>query len=257
MKVSVCLTIHDREISVLDTVFGSLKDQAHDEMVVVLDRVTPLLAESCRRYWASDPRAKFVEVEGAPGWLCPARAWNVGFRAVTSDSIYCLSSETVQAAGNVDKARQMLMDKPACIFGRAECSCGPEGHEVEWLGTAPGNLLCDAAHPRPLGFIWAAPISNVRAIGGFDEAFMHGWWYDDNDFFSRLWQSGLDFTFTNTISGTHLHHERPVLNTPAGQAGIQRNAAYLQRKHGTMQPPLGTPRLTRFSQDTTHWVHLK
>ena len=62
----------------------------------------------------------------------------------------------------------------------------------------------------------------VRQVGGMDEGFMRGLWYDDDAFTYELWQTGLPFVFDDSVSGVHQHHERPVLATPDGQAAIAR-----------------------------------
>jgi len=258
MKLSALITLHDRDVSVMQTVFESLREQAHDELVIVLDRTPPPLADFCRTYWQEDARVRFVEIDGPRGWRSPVRAWNVGFRALAdAGAVYAFSSETVQAAGNVERARALLEREPqSIIFGKAECSCGPGGMEVNWGGTAPGNLLVDAAHPRPLGFIWAGPLANVRQVGGMDDAFADGLWFDDDHFYVTLWRTGLDFVFDDSINGTHLHHGRPVLQTPAGQAAIARNRTLMLRKHGTLQPWSQIPRRVEFQPNRTIWRHL-
>ena len=264
MKLSAILTLHDRSFSDLQKVFDSLKNQAHDELVIVFDQTPVVLADYCHDYWKADPRTVFTEApDRAPGWRSPVKAWNAGFRKASGDVLYCFSSETVQAEGNVERARTMMDEDPEItrkveeastaairyrfpeypwpstvftenivLHGKVECSCGPDGKEVTWSDNSPGNLFGDAAHPRPLGFIWAAPAAAVKQIGGYDEAFDSGYWFDDDDFFFRLWDTGLDFVFDDSISGIHLHHERPVLATEEGQAGIRKNAEYMLWKHG-------------------------
>jgi hypothetical protein len=284
MTLSVVLTIHQRLVPVLEQVFESLRHQTHDELIIVLDRAPLEMFDYASKFWRGDSRVKFVTLgDGPDGWRSPVKAWNAGFAAVTGDVVYCLSSETVQAEGNIYRARMalgteerheqtrlvapgsfqmagtnyVLPVKPIVLHGRAECSCGPSGQEVNWNGTAPGNLLCDAAHPRPLGFIWAAPIAAVRQIGGYDEAFDAGFWYDDADFFLRLWRTGLDFVFDDSISGIHLHHERPVLDTPEGQEGIRKNTEYMLWKHGILAPwGDNLPRTEERKPGRTIWRHL-
>lgn len=256
MKFSTCITLNDRDVPVLDTVFGSMRDQSHDEFIIVFDRTPAPLAEYARNYWRGDARTRFVAIDGDPGWRSPVIAWNAGFREVTGDFIYAFSSETVQRAGNVERAKALLAAEPrTLIFGKAECSCGPYGHEVNWNGTAPGNLLCDAEHPRPLGFIWAGPMRPVRDIGGYDEAFAGGFWYDDNSFYYELWRTGLDFAFDDSVSGIHLHHERPGLATPEGRAGIVRNMEYMLRKHGSVDPLAAESRRLEYGPGRTVWRH--
>lgn len=256
MKLSVGMTIYERETPVLDAVFGSLRGQPFDEMVVVLDRTPVGIEEHCRKAWGGDERVRFERLEGPPGWGSPVPAWNRFFAEATGDFLFAFSSEVVHAPQNIEVASRMLEVGPqTVVFGKCMCSCGRWGHEVNWGGEAPGNLLVDAAHPRPLGFIWAGPIANVQAIGGMDTEFAGGFCYDDDDFFMRLWRTGLDFVFTDEISGTHLHHNRPGLASEAGQAGIRRNEAIMVRKYGTIRPWLQTKHHEIRSPGLTRWSH--
>lgn len=254
MKITACITINERDISVLDTMFGSMKEQVHDEFIIVLDRSPKQLADYVKRWWKDDPRTKFVEVAGTPGWRSPVKAWNRGYEAVTGDMLYCFSSEVVQAEGNLANARKLLEAAPRqVLFGRCECSCGKYGQEVNWNGTAPGNLLCSAEHPRPLGFIWAGPMASVRAIGGWDEEFDRGLWYDETDFFLRLWRQGLDFVFDDSVHGVHLHHPRPVLETTEGAAKVRINEAYLIAKYGATLPSGPSSSHAEYAPGRTIW----
>lgn len=256
-RLSACITIHERDVPTLDTVFGSMRGQDYDEFVIVLDRTPAALAKWVREWWVDDARVRFVTLDGPPGWGSPVPPWNAGLRSITNPLVYCFSSETVQAAGNLERARARLATDPhVIIHGRAECSCGPAGTEVNWGGTAPGNLFSDSAHPRPLGFIWAGHMDTVRTIGYYDEEFARGFWHDDTDFFLRLWKSGADFLFDDAISGTHLHHERKSLWTTDGLAKIETNRRYILSKHGTDNPWGALPRIHQFGKSSLRWVHV-
>jgi len=261
MKLTACLTINNRTPEVCGKVADSLllPGNLPDELVVVLDRCTPEVKDGAHAaYDQLDCPVRWITIPGEPGWRSPVKAWNLAFLAATGDVLYCFSSETVQEAGNLIRVRQQMQDEHYGYFdgwagdgprpefgshcevsvyhGSVSCSCGPYGQEVNWNGSAPGNLFCDAAHPRPLGFIWAAPRSAVSAIGGYDEEFAKGFWYDDNDFFYRLWKQGLDFVFDDSISGTHLHHARQTLETEEGRWGIAKNQQTMLAKYGCVNP---------------------
>ena len=109
---------------------------------------------------------------------------------------------------------------------------------------------------RPLGFIWAAPAWAVKQINGYDEGFADGFWYDDDDFFFRLWQTGLDFVFTDDISGSHIHHERKTLDTKEGYAGIQRNRDHMLTKHQVLDLWHTVARTEERRPGRTTWRHL-
>lgn len=244
--ITVALTINDRPLLVLERVFSSLKDQGQDATVIVLDGAPKPVVTFTRDWWGK--RADIVEYARPQGWLCPARAWNVAFERVDTEWIYCTSSEVIQREGNVAAARRLLAGNPCVLFG----SCEDDGPDPLVVSDRP-NVLCDSKMPRPLGFIWAAPFSNVADIGGFDEEFMRGYWFDDDDFFYRLWQTGLPFVFDDKVHGVHQHHDRPVLETTAGQDGIRGNATYMMNKHGHLHPLSVVPKNVYSRGGRTVW----
>lgn len=237
-STSVILTINERPPDVLGRVFRSLAGQAADELVVVFDR-TPLTLRDQVVFMTSLMRKKpvFVEIAGDPGWLCPAKAWNAGFGAATMEVFYCLSSEVIQAPDNILNARRLLCGPPAVVFGKAVDT----GEEPLTTSATDPQVLCSSEIPRPLGFMVAMPAWCVRSVGGYDEAFMKGYWYDDDDFFYRLWRLGIPFVYDDNIFGQHQAHPRPVLKTDAGKDGIRRNLQLMIAKWGAEHPINGEP----------------
>lgn len=240
--MSVVFTINNRTPEQMENVFSSFIGQEYSQMVIVLDRPEQGVAEFSRRWWDTHPRPgigrglapEFVEIIGDRGWLGPARAWNAGFARVKSELIYMISSEVIQEAGNCSKAIDILSGPPAVVFGFCRDD-GPVPLVTAAAGQDP-SIVCSSAIRRPLGFIWAMPTWLIRATGGFDETFMSGYWYDDDDFTFRIWKFGVPYIFDDSIRGVHQHHDRASLTTPAGQAGIQRNLAYIRGKHGHEHP---------------------
>lgn len=254
MTLSLVFTLASRPASVIQQVADSfrLPGNAPDEAVIVLDRSPKETRDAAHAAWDSMPfPVRFVSIPGEPSWLCPARAWNMGFAIATSDLLYLISSEVVQDPGNMDKARELASGMNLAVFG----ACHNSVPEQLVEGAEPG-LLVSSSLARPLGFIECLPAKNMKAVGGMDDAFMSGYWYDDDDLHLRLWQSGLDFLFTDAIHGIHLHHERPVLATPEGQAGIQRNQATMLKKHGLLHPWGNLPRVEDKAKGETRWSHL-
>lgn len=227
-SITVLFTLNNRPHEAMHKVFDSLQGQGQDETIIVLDQPEPGVAEYAREYWGTT--AKFVRIDRAPGWICPARAWNMGFNHVTTEMVYCISSETIQDFGNVDKARELLSGPPCVVFGKAV----DDGPVPVVSGDHP-NLLCGYDQPRPLGFIWAMPMWAIRVIGGYDEAFMDGIAFEDDDIVWRLWRLGLPFVFTDQISGVHQHHHRPFL-TEQGIAPDNRNERLMIAKWGHPHP---------------------
>lgn len=259
MRLSLILTINNRTPEVCKQVANSfmLEGNRPDDVTVVLDRVSKEVEEGATAAWTDfQSPVRFITIDGTPGWRGPARAWNAGFRWATGDLFYCISSDVVQKEWNVDRARTLCSGLRQAVFGMCHNST-PE-HLV--VGAEPG-LLVSSKMPRPIGFIVCMPAAKVKEIGGFDEAFMGtleapNFWFDDDDFMLRLWKSGVDFEFDDSIRGTHLAHARPVLETVSGQAGIARNAALMTAKHGTQHPWPNLPKLVTNSPGRTVWRHL-
>lgn len=253
-SVSLVLTINNRTPEVSKAVADSfrLPGNAVDEAVIVLDRPTDEARRGATEAWvgATHP-VKFVEIDGPQGWICPARAWNHAFEAATGDLLYQISSEVVQDAGNVERARELASDGLTAVWGACHNS-----EAVQMVTGAEPGLLASSKLPRPLGFIVCYPRASMLAIGGNDLGFMEGLWYEDDDLFYRLWQTGLDFCFDDAIHGVHLHHERPGLATPEGQAKIQRNADYLIRKHGRRDLWAQVTKLEQRQDGRAWWRHL-
>ena len=262
MKTSVILTINNRSPEVSQQVADSFKLEGNtpDEFIIVLDRPAPKAREGViEAYTATfgvefmtSEDIKFVDIKGDAGWLGPARAWNAGFKTATGDLLYCISSEVVQEAFNLKKAEDLAESHPhTAIFG----SCHNSQPENLVVGAEPG-LMVSTKMTRPLGFIVAMPAFLVKAVDGFDEEFMKGFWFDDDDFFLRLWNAGTNFLFTDDIHGTHLHHERPDLSTPEGQKKIAHNRALMIKKHGRAHVWNDIHKITGYGHHQVSWIHL-
>ena len=252
--VSLVLTINNRTPEVSKAVADSFRLSGNevDEVIVVLDRVEDEVRQGVVSAWTDSPFSlKFVEIVGEPGWICPAKAWNMAYEAATSDLLYQISSEVVQDAGNVKRMRDLCEAEDVVVFG----SCHNSEKTQEVQDAEPG-LLASSKLPRPLGFIVCYPRERMLSIGGNDLGFMDGLWYEDDDLFIRMWRTGIDFCFDDSVHGVHLHHGRPGLSTPEGQRKIQVNADYIKGKHGTLQPFSQSQRLVQRSEGKTWWRHL-
>jgi hypothetical protein len=264
MKLVAVQTINNRTYDVCKAVSDSfrLPGNQPDSMVIVLDRPTKEIENGAYKAYHDMPfKVVFIEAEETTGkkfphkdnsWKGPAKAWNRAFqqRATESDLLYCFSSEVVQDEGNILKAKTLALTGEAAIFG----SCHNSITKQLVIGDDTG-LLVSSKMARPLGFIACIPTAKVRQIQGFDQEFMKGFWYDDDDFYLRLWQTGIPFVFYDSIHGIHLDHERPTLETTEGQKGIAINRAYMFQKHGTINPWPNLPRYEYRKEGKTIWKH--
>lgn len=206
-SVSVVLTLHERPATTVLAVLESLCHQGQEETVVVLDRTSEQLEQLVRRYPIPGRRV-FPVLDGEPGWREPVASWNAGLEAATGDLTFCLSSDVVQAPGNVQRARGVLASIDCALFGMVL-----DSDYVEEPGRPHAlPVLCSTACPRPLGFTWALPTWAMRRAKGYDAMFAEGQGAEDLDLAYRLWESGLTFIFWDAISGVHQAHPRPHLD---------------------------------------------
>lgn len=243
---SLVMTINERPVEVLEKVFASIPPHDVGQLVIVFDRTPKALKEAVtelayqRGYeeFLDEPADGYrdltiVEIEGKPGWVTGIRSWNEGFKAITSEYAICFSSEVIFNPGSFDAMKKRLSGQPCVVYGKCE-----DSGELGPVTNNPENpmLLCSSAYPRPLGFIYGAPTWALREMNGFDPRFQDGFWYDDDDFCMRLWSLGLPFVFADDVSGIHQAHTRKVLDTPEGQAGIERNKKIMLSKWGCERP---------------------
>jgi hypothetical protein len=201
VKISLMTAVHDKPAETLDRVLTGMTVQQADEMVVVLDRATPEATERVRAW----PGLTIIDLPGPPGWRSPCVSFNAGLEAVTGDIVVLNHSDTVHAPGNLEIVRAHFADHPGSVlFGKVSES-NPE--QLQGPGNA-GPLLMGTGNPRPLTWLMACQTKHLRAIGGWDLAYMAGACYEDDDLTTRLWKSGLDFTFNDAFHAVHMTHSR-------------------------------------------------
>jgi hypothetical protein len=249
--ISLVLTVHDRARAVSAAVAAGLRADGNrtDQTVIVLDRPTDDAKAGAREAYAGLPGLTITEIAGEPKWLNPARAMNAGLGRSTSELTIHMSSEVILEPGAVDRCRELLGAAPAVLFGKCV-----ETEPGRYAGSTASGILCSAEQARPLGFIACIPTWALRATGGYDERFMDGYWYDDDDLFYRLWKLGLPFLFDDSVAGVHQSHPRPAIETDEGQAAIATNRAYIVKKHGSEHPMHNQRILGRKVPGKTLWV---
>lgn len=70
--------------------------------------------------------------------------------------------------------------------------------------------------------------SDIEKINGWDEDFMDGYAWEDNDFGSRWVRAGIPFTIREDITATHLYHPR----SETSPGGYGRNHDLFKRNEG-------------------------
>jgi len=238
VKRTVAMTIYDRTPETIGAVFAglSLPGNRPDVICVCYDRA-PDESVKALRTCALDLKVELQEeflTDGFKGPRCPSRSWNAALALTSGSHVFCMSSDVVLAPHSVGMAYHLAEVAPKhMIVGRME-HCG---QSYAWSGPDPRNeMKCRtitwSGAPSGLGFAWLLPMENYRNIGGFDEAYMDGYCYEDDDFVLRMWDDGADFLFCDDIMGFHLEHKRDHLKDQDGKVSI--NADIFKERHGDL-----------------------
>lgn len=236
-RMTLCFTVHDKPVDVLERTFDALKADMEgiDDVAIVLDRSPKHVVEVVEKYW--NKCAVIERIGGGPGWRTPVLAFNTLFSMVESEGIYCVSPDVVVEKGSAKRARGLLARGPAVIFGKCEDSveCNvPDAADKEYVSSVKR---------RPYGFIWTFPKWAFRAVDGLDGSFALGRNYEDDDFMWRLWNIGLPFVFDDTIRGVHQHHKRENLSDEMEAI----NRRVMTAKWGSHLPWYDCPKSVEFS----------
>ena len=227
MKLSVVMTLYNREHLVVMNTLAALartgigKDA---ELVVVNDGST--LDYSGVLGFAGDIPVKVVECDTAkdrPGTYVigeghnnPAHANNVGLAACEGDYVAWLSSDCMIQPHSFDRAFKRDLSQWVYFPSVIDIPTG----EV-WLG---------ASRIAPFNWFFVTTRENVEAVGGWDENYLKGMAYEDNDFTARLAQRVGRLVVDLDTMCFHQHHEQTAYSD--GLKGCETNKAYTGEKWG-------------------------
>lgn len=235
MKRILAMTVHNRTVAVINAVLNALRFPGNDIDAVAVCYDRPHHSETVHTIesWCSEFGIEYLWdliEDGSTEPRCPSRAWNKALDLIEDSHAFCISSDVVLAPHSIGMAYHMAEGLPEhIIVGKTEhCGTGyswsPQDCKIKH------RTITSHRYPGPLGFNWMLPMKYVRTIGGYDEAFMGGLCYEDDDFFIRMWNSGAEVLFCDDICGFHLEHSRDHLKDDDGK--VTKNCKLFEEKHG-------------------------
>jgi hypothetical protein len=129
----------------------------------------------------------------------PAKALNLGVRAAKYDNIIITSPE-VKPITNV-------LEQFATFPGKNILA---QVFDEDESGAQDVTLVCKIfrADTPAMYFLAMFQKSDIEKINGWDEEFMKGYAYEDNDFGDRWVRAGLEFEVVDEIKALHQYHPR-------------------------------------------------
>ena len=225
MKTSVLMTVFNREIEVLCSTLRGLRRAWADEMelVVVDDGSTQDYSGVREHAEARLPGTVWKKAEPYPayrdgGYNNPARAFNEALLASSGEKLIVMSSDV------------LVTPKAMAAALEYDLSCGMWSPLVIDLDS--GKQYCGPNRIFPAPWMLVCRRSDVMEIGGWDEAYLEGHCYEDNDFIGRLALKSGMFTVDWGVTVYHQSHEQPAYNmeNPEIEAANERNRRYTMAK---------------------------
>jgi len=222
---SVIFPTHDRDPLTLANTFRYLasQDLRDTELVIVDDRsATDLLSVlSIFEDAASVVDFRVVRVEDYEAYRAggtgndPAHAYNVGLSVCRGDRVFLMTDDVMLQPGALERGRKWIeagyMFSPRIVdLGSSAIYCGRQ---------------------RPFPMLWCLGIRREWIPdGGFDEEYLKGFYFSDNDFVGRVFKQVGRAVIDEAVTGWHQPNPRPMLAD--GAVGYETNRKYTEAKWG-------------------------
>lgn len=128
----------------------------------------------------------------------PSRAFNIGVSKAKYDNIIITSPEVKPASDALDRLSKLLDKNVICNVDDQD-----EHGNLSNLVSSEFRFETPAMY-----FLAMFKKTDIEAINGWDEEFMKGYAYEDNDFGDRWMRAGLPFEIHDEIKALHQYHPR-------------------------------------------------
>lgn len=134
----------------------------------------------------------------------PAKAFNIGVKNANYDTIIIQSPEVLPLTPVLDQLVQLKGKNVICqVFDEGE-----DGSRVMHMNS-PSLVNSQFRGESPaMYFLAQFNKADIEKINGWDEAFMKGYAYEDNDFGDRWVRAGIPFEVHDEIQAIHQYHPR-------------------------------------------------
>lgn len=228
VKRSILLTLHDREVPVILSTLRALMRAGvgEEEKVILIDdrskRNFAFLAEYMNKAFPSwimhriDEEPEF----SIDGFANPSRAFNAALELSEGDALWVMSSDTIVNKAAVTKARKIPVDEYAWTPAVLDLDTQQQYIGQTRIFPAPWFLVCSRLH--------------ALEVGGWDETYMAGMCYEDNDFIGRLLARTGAFVGDWGYCVYHNSHDQPAyrIDEPEIKAANDRNKDWTRKKWG-------------------------
>lgn len=228
VEASILLTLHDREPEVILATLRSLYRSGGAGMQIIMVDDRSRLDYSWVKQYAEARFREVVCIETGDyeawrmkgGENSPAKAFNIALNSASHERVIIMSSDVIVTPNAVVGAIMARIEK------------GPWVCRVVDLDT--GREYCGQQKLFPMPWFLVAKKEDCVAVGGWDESYLQGLCYEDNDFIGRLSAHKGFLLFDWGCTVWHNSHDQPAykIEDPEIAKANDRNKAITMKKWG-------------------------
>lgn len=205
MDCSICIPTFNR-VDILRNTLDSVLRQNPElnrqklnlEIIVVDDGSTDGTREYLECLVEKDSRIVVITLPEKTEWRTPPAINNIAFKRARGSIIIFQTDDILHVGASVIGNLCNALKQWTFVLAAVRCDLRP-GHEHGWY---IHSVHRRATHP----FLAAFWRSDIYVIGGFDERFAAGRWYDDDWFAQCLLNHGVQAAWRDDIIGYHQPH---------------------------------------------------
>ena len=231
---SILMTVFNRPTRVLWNTLHALRqnDLTNCEIIIVDDGSTidyECQKQFCQQY---EMPVRWVRIESSeyPDWTYTVPHPDGG---VINNPALAMNRAIAESKG-----RRLMFLSSDCMIPRFGIAQAKKCSDYYWLAAivdqASNLMYVCVERPIPLHFFASCKKEHVEAIGGFDENYLRGIAYEDNDFGARLGLYCRHVVFDMEVMVMHQSH--PPHNYSDSGIGLRNNEEYTKAKWGSCVP---------------------
>ena len=235
MKFSVIMTVYNRpQLALMNTLSKLGANDFSDGEVIIVDDGSTLPYEPLVSTFADHIPIRWERVDtvadregtyNIDGHNNPAYAANCGLEMAKGEFIFWMSSDVMLPPQIIHRAFDLNLEQVAWM----PCVVDLDTNQT-YLG--PDRMV-------PLGWFYGVHRKHLEEIGGWDEEYLKGIAFEDNDIMCRLGHQVGRFVIDKQVVAWHQSHPQTAYSDEL--AGWNLNQKYTLEKHGSIPFNAGCP----------------
>jgi hypothetical protein len=219
-EVSICMTHFNRKNQLINTLRSIEKQPNSKELaeVIIVDDVSysPLRYEDFESF---DLDIKLISVTTKnKWWVNPVVAFNAAFNFIHGKRVIIQNAECLHRTNiidyvinNLEKDQYIAMS--ALSLSKESSESIHQDTDFSTLNLENSEWYCHSVfRPDPYNFCAAIHTDDLKKIGGFDNRFAEGIWFDDNMFLESLKKNNIQTKIEDSQLVYHQWHETAWFN---------------------------------------------